>query len=88
MPWPSVRAPISARGTRVVLPAPGGAWSRTVLPGRTAVQICLNRASIGNWLNAVLPLDSRDEIHQAEKHQAADGADGRQQPNKWTDGND
>ena len=72
----------------MVLPAPGGAWSRTVFPGRTAEQICLNRASIGNWLNAVLPLDSRDEIHQAEKHQAADGADGRQQPHKRADGND
>ena len=71
----------------MVLPAPGGAWSRTVSPGRTAEQICSNRASIGNWLNAVLPLDSRDEIHQAEKHQAADGANGRQQPHKRADGN-
>ena len=71
----------------MVLPAPGGAWSRTVSPGRTAEQICSNRASIGNLLNAVLPLDSRDEIHQAEKHQAADGANGRQQPHKRADRN-
>ena len=72
----------------MVLPAPGGAWSRTVSPGRTAEQICSNRASIGKWLNAVLPLELRDEIHQAEQHQAADGADGRQQPHQRADGND
>ena len=71
----------------MVLPAPGGAWSRSVCPGRTAEQICSNRASIGNWLKAVLPLASRDEIHQAEKHKAADGADGGQQPHKRADGN-
>ena len=44
-------------------------------------------ASIGNWLKAVLPLASRDEIHQTEKRQAADGADGSQQPHKRADGN-
>ena len=71
----------------MVLPAPGGAWSRTVCPGPTAEQICFNRASIGNWLKAVLPLASRDEIHQAEKNKAADGADGSQQPHKRADGN-
>ena len=36
----------------------------------------------------MLPLELRDEIHQAEKHQAADGADGRQQPYQRADGND
>ena len=35
----------------------------------------------------MLPLASRDEIHQAEKNQAADGADGSQQPDKRADGN-
>ena len=86
-PRPSLRAPISAKGTRVVFPAPGGAWSRTVCPGRTSEQICASRPSIGNWLKAVLPLDSRDEIHQAEQQQAADGANSGQQPNERADGN-
>ena len=35
----------------------------------------------------MLPLASRDEIHQAEKHKAADGTDRGQQPNKRADGN-
>ena len=34
----------------------------------------------------MLPLDSRDEIHQPEQKQAADGADGGQQPNQGADG--
>ncbi|QNJ12339.1 hypothetical protein SynM161_02228 [Synechococcus sp. M16.1] len=34
-----------------------------------------------------MPLNSRDEIHQAENHQAAYGADGRQKPHQRADGN-
>jgi|TARA_B100001778_G_scaffold221171_2_gene183418 hypothetical protein len=35
----------------------------------------------------VLPLDSRDEIHQAQQKQAADGANSGQQTHKGADGN-
>ena len=53
-----------------------------MLPGEIAARISGSRTSIGNWLKR--GLRSIDQIDQPNQHQAADRADGGQQPNQRT----
>lgn len=53
-----------------------------MLPGETAARISGSKTSIGKWLKR--GLRSIDQIDQPNQHQAADRADGGQQPNQRT----